>query len=195
MKRLLLSLLLSLIVGFAWAGDVEDAAAAIDRKDYVTALKKFKSAAASGNAFAQRQIGFAYTLGLGVKADSAEAIKWHMLAAEQGDTLAQRTVGDSYYFGQGVLQDYSEAMKWYRVAALGGHLQSKFMLGLMHLNGEGVIQDYVKAHMWLNLSAVNGSVISVERRDMLAKLMTAQQVAEAQEMARECLAKKYKGCD
>ena len=58
-------------------------------------------------------------------------------------------------------------------------------------NGRGVLQDYVRAHMWLNLAAV-GDVVdeeeAVKLRDMVAGLMTPDQIAEAQKMAREWLA-------
>ncbi len=41
---------LSICVGAVWAGDVEDADAALQKKDYVTALKKYKSAAVKNDA-------------------------------------------------------------------------------------------------------------------------------------------------
>ena len=53
LKRFItLIITLSICVGAVWAGDVEDADAALDKKDYVTALKKYKSAAAKNNAYA-----------------------------------------------------------------------------------------------------------------------------------------------
>lgn len=61
--------------------------------------------------------------------------------------------------------------------------------------GKGVVQDYVRAHMWLNLSAASGYSRAVESRDTVAKLMTPQQIAEAQKLARECQARQFKGCN
>jgi hypothetical protein len=39
--------------------------------------------------------------------------------------------------------------------------------------------------MWLNLAAAQDGLGAVERRDLLAKAMTSDQIAEAQRMARE----------
>ncbi len=49
--------------------------------------------------------------------------------------------------------------------------------------------------MWWNLAAVTGHANAVKGRDLVAKLMTQQQVAEAQKLARECQAQKFKNCD
>jgi len=54
---IILIITLSLCATAAWAGDVEDADAALIRKDYVTALSKYKSAAAKNDAYAQLQVG------------------------------------------------------------------------------------------------------------------------------------------
>jgi len=57
-----------------------------------------------------------------------------------------------------------------------------------------VIQDNVYAHMWFNIAASNGDTDAVKNRDIAAKNMTSSQMAEAQKLARACVAKKYKGC-
>ena len=49
--------------------------------------------------------------------------------------------------------------------------------------------------MWWNLAAVKGYSNAVKNRDIVAKLMTQQQVAEAQKLARECQARNFKNCD
>ena len=49
------------------AGDVEDGNAAYLRKDYITALVKWKKAAEKNNTYAQRQVGNMYIAGEGVK--------------------------------------------------------------------------------------------------------------------------------
>ena len=49
--------------------------------------------------------------------------------------------------------------------------------------------------MWFNLAAVTGSTNAVKNRDIVAKQMTSQQVAEAQKLARECQARNFKNCD
>jgi hypothetical protein len=51
--------------------------------------------------------------------------------------------------------------------------------------------------MWFNLSATKKNLkasASAVLRVYLEEKMTPQQIAEAQKLARECLARKYKGC-
>jgi hypothetical protein len=48
--------------------------------------------------------------------------------------------------------------------------------------------------MWFNLAAAQGHADAVNNRDVIATKMSPEQLAEAQKLARECLARKYKGC-
>ena len=177
------------------AGDVEDGDAAFLRKDYATALKKYKSAAAKGDVKGQDRVGDVYNEGLGVVQDYAEAVRWWTLAAAQGYASAQHNIGVMYSSGQGVVQDYVEAVRWYKLAAAQGVSFAQYNLGVMYRQGQGVVQDYVRAHMWTNLAAVKGDADAVKNRDILAAKMSTQQIAEAQKMARECQARNFKGCD
>lgn len=54
-----------------------------------------------------------------------------------------------------------------------------------------MVQDYVKAHMWFNLAAVQNKEVA-KLRNGLANKMTPAQIAEAQRLAREWLAKHEK---
>ena len=197
MKKHLTALLitLALCVGTAWAGDFEDGVAAHEKKDFTTAVRKYKSAAAQGNTSAQINLGFMYRNGQGVVQDYAEAMSWFKLAAAQGYAQAQTDVGYMYSEGQGVIQDYAEAVRWYKLAAAQGMAEAQSNLGMMYGNGAGVVQDYLRAHMWFNLAAAVGHSTAVTGRDLVAKLMTQQQVAEAQKLARECQARNFKNCD
>ena len=94
-----------------------------------------------------------------------------------------------YALGQGVTQDYAEAVKWFRRAADQGLAQAQTKLGAMYSMGDGVTQDYVIAHMWFNIAAASGNANAEKGRDMAAKQMTRAQIAEAQKMAREWVAK------
>ena len=64
----------------------------------------------------------------------------------------------------------------------------------MYALGHGVIQDWVYAHMWGNLGASNGNENVRQLRDLAATKMTPADLSTAQKLARECVAKKYKGC-
>ena len=48
--------------------------------------------------------------------------------------------------------------------------------------------------MWANIAASNGHEGGGELRDMVAKEMAPAQIEKAQELARECVRKEYKGC-
>ena len=51
--------------------------------------------------------------------------------------------------------------------------------------GNGVEQDIVEAHKWANVAAANGVEAAADRRDVLANLMTPDQVADAQARAKD----------
>ena len=164
---------------------------AIDKKE---AAKWYRLAAEQGNQYAQFNLALLYKNGEGVTQDYKEAVKWYRLAAEQGNADAQFGLGIRYDNGQGVLQDYKEAVKWYRLAAEQGNANAQTNLGFMYSNGQGVLQDLVYAHMWANIAASNGDELAVKNRDIAAAKMTPSQLEKAQDLARACVKKNYKGC-
>jgi TPR repeat protein len=99
-----------------------------------------------------------------------------------------------YAEGQGLTQDYKEAVEWYRLAAEQGYAAAQGMLGMMYKDGQGVLQDNVYAHMWTNIAASNGNEIAAENRDLYASKLTPSQLEKAQDLARACVKKSYKGC-
>jgi uncharacterized protein len=121
-------------------------------------------------------------------------VKWYKLAAAQGIADAQYSLGVMYGKGRGVAQDYNEAVKWYKLAAAQADAAAQYNLGVMYGKGQGVAQDYVEAYMWLNLAAITGGENAVKGRDFIASKMTRQQLAHGQKLAKECLARNYKGC-
>ena len=126
--------------------------------------------------------------------DFATALReWEPLA-KQGNARAQYNLGVMYDKGDGVLQDDKTAVKWYRLAAKQGNALAQGNLGVKYAQGQGVLKDYVYAHMWGNIAATNGNKMSVKFRDFVEKKMTPSQLEKAQDLARECVRKKYKGC-
>ena len=128
------------------------------------------------------------------RGDYAAELRITRPLAAKGEAWAQSNLGLMYGNGQGVLQDYAEAVKWYRLAAAQGNARAQSNLGVMYGKGQGVPMDDVRAHMWFNLAAVKGDADAVKNRDIAAKNMTPQQMAEAQKLARECQARNFKGC-
>lgn len=80
---------------------------------------------------------------------------------------------------------YSQARPELERLAEQGDPDAQALLGHMYANGQGVLQDYVEAHKWFNLAAAQGSSGAREARDRIEKRMTPQQLAQAQQLARE----------
>ena len=193
MKAILRSGFLALVIVAlavpANAGPLEDSVAAYQRGDYATALKIIRPFAEQGDADAQFGLGYMYDEGQGVPQDDAEAAKWYLKAAEQGNAGAQYNLGFMHAKGEGVRQGYVEAAKWFLKAAEQGRAGSQNMLGVMYMSGRGVPQDDAEAQMWFILAAAQGHKNAQKNREIMAKRMTPDQIAEAQRLARDWMAK------
>lgn len=160
-------------------------------EDYAAEFKRLKPLADEGNIFAQYGLGWMYENGRGIIQDYKTAKKWYKLAGEQGHAGAQLNLVDMYFFGRGGY-DLKEAAKWYRLAARI-KFKAQFMLGGMYDAGSGVAQDKLRSHMWYNIAASSSAAAAADR-DSVARAMTPEDISKAQDMARECVAKNYKGC-
>ena len=96
--------------------------------------------------------------------------------------------------GKDVLRDYAEAAKLFRLDAEQGDAYSQESLAMMYSLGKGVLQDDVLSHMWWNIAGANGSAYGLENRRKIEKRMTREQIAEAQALARRCMASSYQDC-
>ena len=167
--------------------------------DVAEIAAKIRARANKGDAVAQVWLGLRYEKGHGVPQDYDQARQWYEKAAAQGDALAQFQLGYLYAQGHGVPQDYVQAVKWYEKAASQGNGSAQFKLGMQYAQkGHGVLPNDVKAYMWLTLASANstGTVqkLSKEARDLIARSLTPAQVLEAQWLASQCRAQKFKGC-
>ena len=76
-----------------------------------------------------------------------------------------------------------------RASAEQGDATAQLVLAMGYEHGNGVPQDYVLAHMWYNLAASRetGEVRyqAVQGRNIVAERMSADQLAEAQRLARD----------
>jgi TPR repeat protein len=114
---------------------------------------------------------------------NGQAADWYRKAAEQGEAQAQFNLGWLYYTGQGVTQDYRQAADWFRKAAEQGFAKAQYNLGLMYGTGQGVTQDYIEAHKWWNIAGGGGNSDGIKNRETVEKMMTPDQIAEAQRRA------------
>ena len=94
-----------------------------------------------------------------------------------------------YVHGEGLPRDDKEATKWFRKAAEQGHAQAQLKLGIAYMEGVGVPKDLVAAYAWWNLAAYNDWEKAAKYRDVIAMLMTPEQIAEAQKLSKELLKK------
>jgi hypothetical protein len=174
------------------------------QQDHEESAKWFRRAAEQGHDNAQLNLGVSFERGEGVPQDYAEAVKWYKLAAEQGPSLvsrlAQANLGYIYQIGNGVPQDYREAVRWFRLAAEQGEADAQYNLALRYGQGQGVPLNFELALMWSNIAASQGHMKATELGNLIAStgletnILTPERIIEVQRLARECVAKNYKGC-
>lgn len=116
--------------------------------------------------------------------DYETAFREFEILAKKGHAEAQVALGQMVLRGEAVGQSDIEAVKWFRKAAEQGNSFAQGKLGAAYEEGRGVPKDYVKAYMWLILAAAQGERGISRFRDHIAQKMTPEQVARAQEMAR-----------
>ncbi len=179
-------------------------------QDDKMAMKYFAQAAERGDAEIQYKVGLRYHLlalrhyikiSKGVTQGDKMAVRLlkqaaelYTQSAEQGHTTAQYKLGVMYTAGNGVTQDDNTAVKWYTRAAEQGHTDAQYGLSIKYAFGRGVIEDYLRALMWANIARYNGFEDAGKFIGFLVERMTPQQIAKAQDLARECLVREYKSC-
>tara|TARA_R110000787_G_scaffold169559_1_gene282246 strand:+ start:487 stop:1137 length:651 start_codon:yes stop_codon:yes gene_type:complete len=164
----------------------ENGYALYETGDYVEAAKWYRLAAEQGDRAAPFILGKMYARGEGVPENHEEAVKWWRLSAEQsGDATEQLGLALIYDDGAGIPEDNVEAVKWYRLAADQGDADAQLGLAGMYSRGEGVPEDYVQAFTWLNLSAAKGNTYAAKNKEKLRKMMTSEQIADAQRLSAE----------
>lgn len=86
-------------------------------------------------------------------------------------------------------------MRWFRKAAEQGHAGAQYKLGESYANGTGVKQNLILSYQWLTLSASQRNSDAFKALKVVAKLMTPNQIEEAQKITLDCFENKYLGCD
>ena len=114
-------------------------------------------------------------------------------AAEGGEAASQSKLAVMYSKGSGVAHNYKIAFKWCRLAAQHGHALGQCTLAMMYYQGEGLPKDYTRAYMWLQIAVSNGNSSAVRLQEIVARMMSSNQIERAQDLAKECLEKNYRG--
>ena len=124
------------------------------------------------------------------------AVPWVVLAAETGNEAArawldEQAAGENRPARTGLalllLKEEGQeprAAALFAAAAEEGDVLAQFKLGELYATGAGVDLDYVQAHKWFNIAAAQGNAAAAEQRANVGKLMTPEQIAEAQALAR-----------
>ena len=158
-RSLVLAALLAAIVP-AGAEPLQEAQAALARKDAATALRLLQPLARDGNAEAQWRLGLLHYHGQGVPEDNAEARRWFERAARQGLAQAQFQLGTMYAFGHAAAPADEDpnrlAAQWFFEAARQGHADAQYSLGILFLTGSGVQQNAEEADKWIRQAAAQG---------------------------------------
>lgn len=169
-------------------------------KDLDKAVKMLRTAAENKNVKAQLLMGFLHFHGQGVEKSPDIASRYYYAAALNGDPeAAQRLkklaeqggaepvtyMGLLYKDGIGVEVHAPKAAEMVLNGAEQNFGLAQYMISHAFGAGQGFEQDYLKAHMWANLAAANGHEGAEKRRDVWAQLMTPEQIATAQKMARD----------
>ena len=126
--------------------------------------------------------------------DFETALKEWRPLADQGYADAQWALASMYQYGDGVRQNYATAFKWYKLAAEQGNAIAQNSLGEMYRQGQGVSQDRIRALMWFNVYASKLPELEASSRNTFEQNMSVTDLSLAQDLARECVAKEYKGC-
>ncbi|MCJ8339834.1 MAG: sel1 repeat family protein [Pseudomonadales bacterium] len=181
-----ISLIGCLIVNPVNAASLSKANAAIEAKDYKTALHELKPLVDAGKPSATNLMGKMYQNGWGVPASIERAKAFYKKGARSGhidsvnslralddiaylkelqlikekasagNATAQNRFGEMLEYGFGVKRDLNAAFAQYQLAADQGYVVAQHNVGRSYNFGTGVAQDYAKAENWYRIAANKG---------------------------------------
>ncbi len=141
-----LGALLLLTASLTHAATMEQARAALSKRDFAAAMPILLELGNEGNADAQYQLGIIYGRGNAAAPENhVTAAQWYLKAAEQGHEGAMAHMGLNYAYACGVERNDAESAKWFRRDADKGAAGSMFHLGRLYLAGRGVPKDVAEA--------------------------------------------------
>jgi len=124
--------------------------------------------------------------------DFAVALKKLQPIAEQGNADAQLRLGLMYREGKGVAQDDKQAVAWLSKSAEQGQVEAQENLAFSFAKGQGVERDWVQADKWFGIAAASGKESAIENQKVVEVHMQPENIAEANKLAQEWLAKHKK---
>ena len=132
----------------AHAGPYEDGLRLLRAKNYPKAVTAFRAAASRGHAAAERELGFLYYNGRGVRQNIPTAVTWFEKSAMRGDVLSQTNLAKMYENGLFVARNDALSSKYFAMAAEQGDRRAQLRMGEMRYLGTGVERDPAEAVKW-----------------------------------------------
>jgi hypothetical protein len=121
-----------------------------------------------------------------------EAYAQLLPAAQAGNADAEELIGVMYAMGLGVERDDRRAFEWYLRSSMKGHPGAQSGVGWYYEVGRGMpAPDLVRGYMWYVLSAIGGDPDAAVSQQEIVKKMTAEQIAEAEELIKDYRAHLY----
>ncbi|MGQ0662221.1 MAG: tetratricopeptide repeat protein [Pseudomonadota bacterium] len=152
-----------------------------------TRATRTEKEAIKGQPRSQVAIGKIYAAGAGRGRDVVRAAEWYRQAADQQDAEAEFLLGAAYESGQGVPRELAHAIYWYERAAKNGYPAAHVPLAQLYANSGNKEPDRILALVHYDLAASRLTGLERQRatldRSLLARQMTAEQIAEAQHLA------------
>ncbi|WP_300528932.1 tetratricopeptide repeat protein [Maricaulis sp.] len=142
---------------------------------------------ANGEVPVQDEFDAVAWVGAAARGGHAPAAAWLEGQAEAGNADALAMLGEFYIAGQVLPQNASRGLDYQTRAAEAGSAGAQLAMAQRYATGDGVEQDYVQAHIWSNLAAAAGEAGAAEQRDAVARLLSPEQLEQAQQMATEWL--------
>ena len=91
--------------------------------------------------------------------------------------------------------DYMPAIRLFRPLAEQGNAKAQKVLGVMFRKGEGAPKNPAQAHMWFSFAAKRGEAGARAELREVSRTMTAQEISQAEAMAKACEASNYRACE
>jgi TPR repeat protein len=91
--------------------------------------------------------------------------------------------------------DYVPAMRVFRTLAEQGNARAQNVLGVIFRKGQGVPKNPARAHMWFSFAANRGEAGARAELREVSRTMTAQEISQAEAMAKACEASSYRACE
>jgi uncharacterized protein len=132
--------------------DVKAGVDAWTRGEYDKAVKEWRDPALKGDADAQFNMGQAYKLGRGVKADLDVAADWYGRAAKQGHMQAADSYGHLLHYRGKV----AEALPYLQASSDRGDPRAQYLLATELFNGTNTAKDWVKAYAYMTRASASG---------------------------------------